>query len=234
MNNKLLGILGGMGPLASAEFLKTIYECNVSHLEQEAPACILYSNPAFPDRTDAILNGSGHVFLALLIEALETLCRMGANKLVISCITSHYFLPAIPTHLRDRVISLIDLIAEEVLAAKRSYLLLRTIGARKATVFERHEQWDLIERYVVTPSEGDQDSIHNLIYQIKRNRMDHAMISYFERLLDGYRVDGFIAGCTEMHLLTKRLLSHECGSHKYEVVDPLLTLARNLRRFLED
>ncbi len=42
---KLLGILGGMGPSASAEFLKTIYEYGISDLEQRSPACSLYSDP---------------------------------------------------------------------------------------------------------------------------------------------------------------------------------------------
>ena len=46
-----LGILGGMGPLTSAEFLKTIYEVNISGPEQDAPACVLYSDPSVPDRT---------------------------------------------------------------------------------------------------------------------------------------------------------------------------------------
>ena len=50
---KLLGILGGMGPLASAEFLKTIYEYGTRDLEQRSPACILYSDPTFPDRTSS-------------------------------------------------------------------------------------------------------------------------------------------------------------------------------------
>jgi aspartate racemase len=234
MKNKLLGILGGMGPLASAEFVKTIYEYNVADLEQEAPACILYSNPAFPDRTDTIINGSAAIFFELVTEALEILCQMGASKVVISCITSHFFLPAIATHLRDRVISLVDLIAEEILATKRPYLLLRTTGTRQASVFEQHGLWNLIEPYVVTPSEEDQNSIHKLIYQIKRNRIDRVTVCYLDRLLQRYRVDGFIAGCTEMHLVTKHLLSRESGSQKYQIVDPLLTLARNLRRFLED
>ena len=44
-----------MGPLASAEFLKTIYEFNFSRTEKDAPAFVLYSDPSVPDRTEAIL-----------------------------------------------------------------------------------------------------------------------------------------------------------------------------------
>ena len=45
---KRLGILGGMGPLASAEFLKTLYECFPYEREQDAPVCLLVSDPTFP------------------------------------------------------------------------------------------------------------------------------------------------------------------------------------------
>src|SRR5688572_30476242 len=97
---EMLGILGGMGPLASAEFLKTIYELNLADPEQKSPACVLYSDPAFPDRTEAIMNGSGGLFVRRLTDALEALYGLGATRLVVSCITSHYFFPQIPANLR--------------------------------------------------------------------------------------------------------------------------------------
>jgi len=70
-----LGIVGGMGPLASAAFLSTLYELTVDGAEQSAPACILLSNPAVPDRTESVLGGRGEAVLSPLRTALETLCR---------------------------------------------------------------------------------------------------------------------------------------------------------------
>lgn len=77
---KLLGILGGMGPLASAEFLKTIYEYGISDLEQRSPACILYSDPTLPDRTQAIVNGEEALLASALVNALDMLVHLGASK----------------------------------------------------------------------------------------------------------------------------------------------------------
>jgi aspartate racemase len=51
----IIGILGGMGPVASAEFLKTIYEDQLDPDEQGAPIVMMYSDPTFPDRTKAFL-----------------------------------------------------------------------------------------------------------------------------------------------------------------------------------
>ena len=45
MKNKVLGVVGGAGPLASAEFTKTIYEFSLGEREQEAPIVLLYSIP---------------------------------------------------------------------------------------------------------------------------------------------------------------------------------------------
>jgi aspartate racemase len=224
----VLGILGGMGPLASAEFLKTIYEFNVSDPEQKSPRCILYSDPELPDRTEAILNGSGDIFVTLLSEALENLCWLGATKIVISCITSHFFLPEIRPQLRDKVISLIDLTVDEIWSTKRRYLMLCSNGTSKVRLFQKHKRWNQVEQYVVTPSERDQNMVHDIIYQIKRNSICDAVTSALDCLLRRYRVDSFIAGCTEIHLLTKRLMNGKARDQACLIIDPLLIVARNV------
>ncbi|MBD2773824.1 hypothetical protein [Iningainema tapete] len=68
---KLLGILGGMEPLASAEFLQTIYEENLTDIEQELPACILYSDLTFGDCTEAILAGTEEILIKHLESCTE-------------------------------------------------------------------------------------------------------------------------------------------------------------------
>ena len=50
MGGRLLGVLGGMGPLASAELVHTIYRLNVAEPEQGSPALLLRSDPSIPDR----------------------------------------------------------------------------------------------------------------------------------------------------------------------------------------
>ena len=100
----MLGVLGGMGGLASAEFVKTIYEISgeVCAREQAAPVVLMYSDPAFPDRTDAFLRGETQPILTKLIEALELLRNMGASQFVIACMTIHYLLPRLSPDLRSR------------------------------------------------------------------------------------------------------------------------------------
>ena len=54
---EVLGIVGGLGPMASAEFLKTVYEYGIGENEQDAPIVLMYSDPTFPDRTESFLAG---------------------------------------------------------------------------------------------------------------------------------------------------------------------------------
>ncbi len=234
---KLLGILGGMGPLASAEFLQTIYEFNFADVEQDLPACILYSNPTFPDRTEVIASGDDGFLINQIVETLSNLVRLGVSKIAIPCITTHYFLPKIPIHLREKVISLIDLTIEEVLNSQKRYLLLCTNGTRRVEIFQKHKGWNLADRYIELPREEDQNLVHKLIYQIKIKSPDHSVTSclkLLDRLVQKYQVEGMIAGCTEFHLITKHLIKSKANFPNYHFVDPLITIATNFRRLVDE
>src|SRR5689334_22249112 len=87
------GVLGGMGPYASAEFLKTIYRTAGCDLEQDAPVVMVYSDPGFPDRTAALLSGRRQMLADRLEESLGILSSMGADRIVICCTTIHAVLP---------------------------------------------------------------------------------------------------------------------------------------------
>ncbi len=119
MTKKALGILGGLGPLASVEFLKTIYELNITESEQESPICFLYSNPTIPKRSETIAAGQSQILLDFLTATLEELCQMGSSKIVIVCLTMHHFLPQLPTYFQEKVISLVDLIIQDVLKSQQ-------------------------------------------------------------------------------------------------------------------
>ena len=226
----MLGILGGMGPLASAELVKTIYRLNISGPEQDAPQCVLLSDPSFPDRTEAILAGDTKELARRLTAALRDLSERGAERIVIACVTVHHVLPEVPNDLRGKVISLIDLVIDEVAASQKPHLLLATTGTRKARIFERHERWQEVAEQVRLLKEEDQHRLHETIYKIKQNDPVDACLDWLESLVPRYGIDRFIFGCTELHLLQEPLARRPTRS--FETVDPLQTVARNLRSLL--
>ena len=221
------GVVGGMGPLASAEFVKTIYEFGLREREQNSPTVILYSDPSFPDRTDAFLKGDDDVLLAQLKRVVGELCEMNAVKIVLCCVTIHYLLPRLSPDLRERIWSLLDVIADRLAADDREYLLLCSSGTRRLKLFESHPQWRLFKERLVLPSLEDQERLHReLIYRIKLNSDVSTLFSLLELMLEKYHVNAFVAGCSEIHVLAKRYAAS--GNGHDVCIDPLTIIAREI------
>ena len=227
-----LGILGGMGPLASAELLGTLYRLNLVEPEQEAPSCILLSDPTFPDRTEAILAGSTGVLARRLEQALQCLLDQGADRIVIACMTIHHVLPCVAEPLRRKVVSLVDLMVDEILVAPRRRLLLATTGTRTARLFESHERWYQIEPWLAFPAGDDQQTLHEWIYRLKSGAPGEECLCWIDTLADRYEVQGFLFACTELHLLHRHLATRPPGPR--DVIDPLWTAARDVGKLLEN
>lgn len=226
----VLGVLGGMGPLASTEFLKTLYEANTRPLEQDMPRVLLDSDPAFPDRT-AVIGGPLERDMAERIGArLTDLVARGATRLVMSCVTAHHFLPLVADDVRERLVSLVDVAHAELAAREGRFLLLCTAGTRRARLFERDPRWERVRDGVALPSPADQDLVHRMVYRMKREGAVPEVAPMVERLRERYGCTGVILGCTEFHLVSAglRFAYGEAG-----VVDPLLAVARDLPGLFE-
>jgi len=189
----------------------------------------LYSDPSVPDRTEAILLGCEDDMLNRLTLALENLCQLNVRSIVIACVTSHHLLPRLPAHLSGKIVSLLDLIIDEVLLSRKRSLLVCSNGTRKKKLFEQHRQWSEAEQFIVSPNDEDQAVVHSLIYRLKQNGSAEDAMHCLSNILQKYELDSFIAGCTEIHLLTKYLMRNKCQLPKYKVIDPLVTLANNLK-----
>lgn len=223
-----LGVVGGMGPLASAEFLKTIYECSIDTREQDAPIVLLYSDPTFPDRTEALLAGAHQALLDQLLVALNDLYARGVAEIVICCFTIHYFVPELPIHLRERVTSLIDVVFDALAEQPQPSLLICTTGTRELMLFQQHPRWPELQPWIVLPDAADQAEIHRLIYAIKRGDRLADAVEWLRVLLQKYACRSFIAGCTEIHLLAKYLAAHapDLGI----CIDPLTIIAQRIAK----
>jgi len=224
-SQQLWGIMGGMGPLASAEFVKTIYELCPEDEEQLAPPLILWSDPRMPDRTDCILEGRQDLLLEKLTEGLRRLVACDVTGIVICCVTIHQVIDLLPRDLRSRIISLLDVIFEDVLKHERRYLLLCTKGTRKVRLFESHRLWNSTQGRIVLPSEKDQERIHELLYRIKQYKHSAADVKFLNELVQSYGVDSFIAGCTEIHVLVRDYGLAQGFAQAGPCLDPLMVLA---------
>jgi len=87
---KTVGILGGLGPEATARFFKLIIDNTAAKKDQEHLKIIILDNPSVPDRTAAILY-HGPSPLPSLQDGLKFLEKAGADLAVIPCLTAHYY-----------------------------------------------------------------------------------------------------------------------------------------------
>lgn len=212
-----IGILGGMGPFASAEFVKTIYESTVFDKEQQAPDILLHSISSVPDRTESILAEQDRVFIHHLEHNLNILSGL-CDRIVIACLTSHFSLPYLKPAIRDKIVSLIDICDRQLPTENQRYLLLATKGAYQKEVFK-----PLYNRIQLLDSD-DLEHIHRFIYEdLKYNRGIEKFTTLYHRLCNKYQSDGVIAGCTEFHLITKRIHQPDI-----RIIDPLIGVIEEL------
>lgn len=108
-NGKILGVLGGMGPLATQLFYKMIIEKTDADCDQAHLNMIILNHATMPDRTKWILEGRTEELFERLLEDTRMLETNGAGVIAIPCNTSHVLLPG----LQDSVgIPIIDMVSE--------------------------------------------------------------------------------------------------------------------------
>ncbi len=222
-----IGVLGGMGPLASAAFVRTIYGMYRGRIEQDSPIVLLNSNPKIGDRTATFLNGGDHRPLLRDLEGgIGSLLAQGAEQVVICCVTMHHLLPLVRADLRRRVVSLVDTVFEELLRFDQRVLLACTTGARKLRLFHDHPAWRRSRERIAELSEEEQERLHQAIYRVKREHQTEVLERVVQELAVRHQVRGIIAGCTELHLLSRESAGLTALNQQFEVIDPLSAIAR--------
>jgi aspartate racemase len=217
------GVIGGMGPLVSAEFMKTVYEGRPHDTEQELPRVLLFSDPTMPDRTAALANPGAARDLAWRLErSLRAVAAAGATRLAICCVTIHAVISTLPADLRAALTSLVDLAIAAIGASNARHVVLCTTGSRRTGVFEAHPQWEGVMSRAVFPPADQQRAVHDMIYDLKAGHLGAASMSRHRRTivraLEASGAEGYVAGCTELHLVAKRFRDLPC-------IDPLGILA---------
>lgn len=119
-----IGILGGMGPLATADLYRKIIELTPALNDQEHIPVAIYADPRVPDRTQALLH-DGEDPTPWLVHGARQLTSIGADFIVIPCNTAHAFLDQVQPAVDRPILSMIDAAADEI---HRLYPQARTVG----------------------------------------------------------------------------------------------------------
>lgn len=199
-----LGIIGGLGPMATTYFLYLLTQMSLAEKDQEHMEILMHSKPSIPDRTRYILGLSRENPAPEMIKIGQELKNMGAELLAIPCITAHYF--------HDELEQGIGLKVVHAVKETGRYLkdegvdrvgILATDGTVKSRLFE-----NVLSQYGITtvkPGEKSQQLVMDLIYrQIKsgeKGNLDQFIQVGEELFQAGAQVN--LLGCTELSLLKR-------------------------------
>jgi aspartate racemase len=206
---KTIGVLGGMGPEASAYFFGRLIQATEAASDQDHVPVILYSLPQTPDRTAAILHG-GPSPLPYLRRGLQTLSRAGADFAVMACISVHYFYPRLAAR---SPLPLLNLLEESLAEAKKLRPALRTIGLIATTGTVRSgivaDMFAPAGIKVMVPSARDEKRVMAAIYGkngvkagITKGRPREILLEVARELVRR-GAGAVMAGCTEVPLVLR-------------------------------
>jgi len=106
-----LGVLGGMGPLATVDFMRKVIEVTPVTRDQDHLPMIVHSIPQVPDRTAAILGG-GESPLPMLGDGIAALNRAGVDCIAIPCNTAHYWFDDMERGSKAPILHIVDAAAD--------------------------------------------------------------------------------------------------------------------------
>jgi aspartate racemase len=203
--DKIIGILGGMGPEATIDLFTKIVRSTPVSGDQDHLRVIIDSNPAIPDRQKAILeNGPSPV--PMLIETAKNLESAGADFIVMPCNTAHYWVQEIR---KAVTIPVVDMVEETANDTARSYPSLRTVGIMAATGTVRsglyQRQFHKLNIKSISPTEDDQAKLMQAIYSVKAGDLSTpspTAIAIGQRLIEA-GAGAIVVGCTEIPLILK-------------------------------
>lgn len=202
-----MGILGGMGPLATSIFFDRIVRHTAAEADQEHIDLCILNRSSMPDRTREILDGSGQRFVSLAVEDCRRMEAMGVEYIAIPCNTSHYFFDEIQPQLHAK---LIHMVRETVLEALRRQPdlkklgILGTDGTVLTDVYGRECRALGIE--AVYPSEALQREVMFIIYeQVKKGIPgDEARFRRVTAELRNRGCGELVLACTELSTFQER------------------------------
>jgi aspartate racemase len=226
MPEKIIGVLGGMGPEATLDCFDKLIKNTQADKDQDHLRVLIDCNPKVPDRTAAIY-GNGESPVPFMLNSARGLVLAGADFIIIPCVSAHVFLNDLQQQIDIPFISIFDAVSEAIQIVDppiKVVGLLATTGTVHGRLFQKRLAQSNID--TVVPEKENQERMMTFIYEIKANQIVANRKKVRTELLEvanslvGTGAKGVIAGCTEVPLV----LSSE--DLQVPFFDPLLILAR--------
>ena len=221
---KVLGVLGGMGPLASAHFMVRLTQLTPADRDQDHIPTVLWSDPRIPDRTVDEPIGDADP-LPWLMRGIAGLHGAGCSAIAIPCNTAHRWYDAMRSRAKLPILHIVDAAATDLgdLGIRRTRI---GIMATQATLSMRLYQdrlgsqgWECI-----VPSQDEMDRLVSpaiALVKLNRSAEAYAPLAEVVQNLKARGAEAVVLGCTEIPL------GIQCGpAPDVPIVDTIDSLAR--------
>lgn len=217
--SKTVGIMGGMGPLATVDMMRKIITHTPAKIDQEHLHIIVDNYPQTPDRTAAIF-GEGPDPTPYMIRSAQLLQRAGAELLVIACNAAHYFATAVQQEID---IPILNMQNEAAIYVKESKIHKVGLLASKSTLQKNlyHVPFQTHGIIMLEPDHKMQENVMKGIFSIKRGDLNTGA-DYFTKaaqFLSQEGAEAIVAGCTEVPLVLQ-------STETLQIIDPTDILAQ--------
>lgn len=220
MEKKTLGILGGVGPLATMYIGEMIVRHTAADRDQDHVDMVITNNTTIPDRTAFIIDSQETDPVPFIVRDTERLARAGADLIAIPCNTAHSFYPEIAAASPVRVLNMIE---ETVNRAAEEGAETLGILATDGTIISRVYQNECESKGImpVLPDVDVQETVMEIIYDyVKAGRPTNPNLWFkVEESMKEKGCEKIVLGCTELSIVKKELSLNEL------YIDSLLVLA---------
>jgi len=218
----VVGILGGMGPLATADFYAKLIAATPASRDQGHLPVVMWADPTVPDRTGGLEGGADPT--PWLVRGGRNLAAMGATMIAMPCNTAHAYLPRVQPQVS---VPFLHMIGETAAEAATRYPgvervgLLATVGTVRTGIYAEWFAKHHIE--MIAPDEAHQAQVMVAIHRVKAGDAGPeatALVVAAAEYLVAHGAAALIAGCTELPLIFRD------GDAAVPVLDPTHILAQ--------
>jgi aspartate racemase len=228
MNGAMLGVLGGMGPLASAQFMLRLTMLTPATRDQDHIPAVLWSDPRVPDRTAARLAG-GEDPLPWLARGIAGLETAGAGAIAIPCNTAHGWYDALRAATALPILHIVDAAAEDLARQgihKGRVGIMGTAGTLAMRLYQ--PRLEALGYEVIVPDAAEMAALVTPgIELVKANRVAEAYAPLAEAAanLRARGAAAVVLGCTEIPLGIQAGPYAEIGVPLVDTIDALALAA---------
>jgi len=203
MVNRILGVLGGMGPLASAHFMVRLTLLTPAERDQDHIPTVLWSDPRVPNRTQAKIAGAEDPLPALL-RGVRSLEAAGCGAIAIPCNTAHGWAAELAAATPLPILHIVEATAVELRRLQVPRGRIGVMGTAATLAMGLYQSglaasgWDCL----VPTAEEMANYVTPAIAAVKANRVTaaHAPLAEIARRLVDRGAEAVVLGCTEIPL----------------------------------